>query len=149
MTSPLKRKKTEIRIEKPLIRGTKGILANFRNVAKENLPPEIWRDAVPGFSWINDNIPTEPHRRHFYPNATHPDSAASAYINPNWVTNDPRVVARHYGVSLSAVNSHVPYDSYLGQRWYTKDTLERGRFVRIRKGGRGRPILKFELIDLT
>jgi hypothetical protein len=133
--------------EKPVIRSSKGILEDFRKTAKERLPSDIWQDAVPGMTWIKENIPT---KNDFYPNRTHPDSSASYYINPDWILNDPRKVAEIYNVSVSAVNSHVPYDPYLGLRWYRKDTIEHGRFVKIKTSGKGRPLLKFEMpINLT
>jgi hypothetical protein len=133
--------------KKPAIRRSKGILGDFQGRAKEVLPSDIWQDAVPGMSWIKENIPTE---KNAYPNQTHPNSSASYYIRSDWILNDPRKVAKKFKVSISAVNSHVPYDPYLDQRWYRKETIEHGRFVKIKAPGKGRPSLKFEMpIDLT
>ena len=83
-----------------------------------------------------------------YPSATHPDSGASAFIK-EWVSNDQQEVASHFNVSVSAVHSHVPYDLYLGKRWYRREVIDRGQFKKVDNGGRGRPALTFELTDVS
>jgi hypothetical protein len=134
--------------DRPMIRGQKGMLKDFKK-AVQKLPPKLRKDAEPGMGWIKftlaNTIATE---RDIYPSATHPDSGGSAFIK-DWVSNDPQEVAKLYGVSVSAVNSHVPHDSYLKKRWYRREVFKRGRFRYVRKGGRGRPALTFEFTDVS
>ncbi len=145
MSQNVRNKKSEKKL-----RSAQEIQDRIFKIACERLPDDISEKAIPEIETIRYGglgLKFEERKKGQQYQAL--QNSVDGQIKEDWLYCDPEPVANHFQVSVSAVNSHVPYDYWNGLRWYRRSVIENGKFVEVKQKGKGRPKLRFVWTDPT
>lgn len=132
------------------LRSAQEIQDRIKKIAFERLPIEIAYKAIPQIETIRyGGLGLKFEERKKGQDYQSWQNSIDGQIKEDWLYCDPEPVAAHFQVSVSAVNSHVPYDRWNRLRWYQRSVIENGKFVKVKQKGKGRPKLKFVWTDPT
>lgn len=132
------------------LRSAQEIHDRIVEIAFERLPDDIAHKAIPEIETIRyGGLGLKFEERKKGQQYQSLQNSVDGQIKEDWLYCDPKPVAAHFQVSVSAVNSHVPHDLWNGLRWYGRSVIENGKFVRVKQKGKGGPKLRFVWTDPT
>ena len=132
------------------LRSAQEIQDRIKKIAYKRLPDDLAYKAIPQIETIRyGGLGLEFEERKKGQQYEALQNSVDGQIKEDWLYCDPKPVAAHFQVSVSAVNSHVPYDLWNGLRWYGRSVIENGKFVKVKKKGKGKPKFSFVWTDPT